>query len=288
MWVGDNDEQHGAYPPAYSLFKKLGESHSDLELANNFSAFLKKNFFFFFLVTRHLREKKYIYICMYIRTHTHYCFGVLGKWGYLHFLSKTSLVGSSKCGDSPPKSNCKNSTSCFFKLVLYVVNHVCSLLWQTQVFTVARAGGKCFGAVRASLRTVSRVICKVCATNAALQCKWCWGWKALVPQWKRLFTCRESRLVFFFPWNFLWEGNTWTPSCIFVKLFFKVQQLNDHRLKSWGVAFLTCEPCHALRFRTWPKGRRRVAVLAPIWHLIRCSALSGVRDSVDFDLPFLS
>lgn len=75
-------------------------------------------------------------------------------------------MGSSKYGDSPLKCNRKNSTDSFFKLIFYVVNHMCSLFQWTQVFVLVRAGGKQFWILRASLHTVNGVIYKVCATNA--------------------------------------------------------------------------------------------------------------------------
>lgn len=86
------------------------------------------------------------------------------------------------------------------------------------------------------------------------KCRYCSASDAGASRYPGCLLCRsEKRCLpagranfFFSPWNFLREGNTWTPSCIFVKLFFEVQQLNDHRLKSWGMTFLTCEPCRAL------------------------------------------
>lgn len=157
-----------------------------------------------------------------------------------------SVMGSSQYSDSPLKCNCKDSTSCFFKLILYVVNHTCPLFWQTQVFADVRAGRKLFGIIRASLCAMCGVIYQVSATSAYPAAQVMLGLVGtqlyFVLQWKRL----SGRANFFFSWNFLREGNTWTPSCIFVKLFFKVQQLNYHLLKSWGMMVLTCEPCRAL------------------------------------------
>lgn len=119
---------------------------------------------------------------------------------------------------------------------------------QTQVFAVIGAGGKRFWILRASLCTMNRVTYKFCATNTDPAAQVVLG---LVGT-RVVFCAAVKNAVylqgeqFFFSWNFLREGNTSTPSCIFVKLFFEVQQLNDHHLKSWGMTFLTCEPCCAL------------------------------------------
>lgn len=150
-------------------------------------------------------------------------------------------MGSSKYSDSPLKCNCKNSTGSFFKLIVYVVNHLCSLFWRTQVFALVRAGGKQFWILRASLRTVNGVIYKVCATNAGPTAQVMLGHSGciLCHSEKHYLPPGRADFIFFF-------HDTWVPSCIFAKLFFQVQQLNNHHLKSWGMMFLTCEPCRAL------------------------------------------
>lgn len=74
------------------------------------------------------------------------------------------------------------------------------------------------------------------------------------------------------------------PSCIFVKLFFKVQQLKNHRLKSGGMTFLTCEPCCALRDLGLYHGRGGCSGSDPAFDEVLNSRQA--RNSVDFDLPF--
>lgn len=106
---------------------------------------------------------------------------------------------------------------------------------QTQVFAVIRARGKRFWIIRASLCTMNRVTYKVCATNTDPAAQVVLG---LVGT--RVVFCAAVKNAVYLqgeqfpppPRIFLSEGNTSTPSCIFVKLFFKVQQLNDRHLKS--------------------------------------------------------
>lgn len=81
---------------------------------------------------------------MYISIHTLPLWRTL-ELRLLNFLNKISIMGSAKYGDSPLKCNWKDSAGSFFKLVLYVVNHTCSLFCKHKFLLLSGLEESNFG-----------------------------------------------------------------------------------------------------------------------------------------------